>query len=166
MQLVALPGRNRQTEEWLRAVLTESALPTNGIVRYRHWESAVDADADFEAQCLASRSPALVIAKSLGTVVAARAFCIHQFRPQSAILIGTPFSAFGPKDLASVQQLAQGVETLFIQQAEDPGGSASQLGDSLRLSKPNVASVPGNDHLYADIAALAAIIQKWKSKAL
>jgi hypothetical protein len=29
MQLIA-PGRNHQTEAWLRAVLTESALPTDG----------------------------------------------------------------------------------------------------------------------------------------
>jgi predicted alpha/beta-hydrolase family hydrolase len=102
-----------------------------------------------------------VIAKSFGTVVAARAFCEHHFRPQSAILIGTPFSAFDRKDLTSLQQLAEGVETLFIQQAEDPGGAASQIAASLGSSQTHVATVPGNDHHYTEVKALAAIIQEW-----
>lgn len=166
MHVIALPGRNPQTEVWLRSVLMESALPSDGIIRYRHWDSAVDADADIEAQRLDNLSPALVVAKSLGTVIAARAFCIHQFRPRAAILIGTPYSANNPEDLVCLQQLAEGVETLFIQQVEDPGGPASQLATSLRLSRSEVAAVPGNDHLYTDITVLAAIIQRWKEKTL
>ena len=164
MNVIALPGRNQHTESWLRSVLLEAALPVDGMLRYRHWDSAVDADADYEAKRIANLSPALVIAKSLGTVIAARAFFKARFRPHSAVLIGTPYSAIDPKDLVCLQQLAEGANTLFIQQTEDPGGTASQLAASLRLEKSNVVAVPGNDHLYTDIPALAAIIQDWREK--
>ncbi|MFN7571136.1 MAG: hypothetical protein ACK5TK_06745 [Betaproteobacteria bacterium] len=149
----------------MRSVLAASALPTEGLVRYRHWDNAVDADVDFEAKRLADLSPPLAIAKSLGTVIAARAFCTHRFRPRSAILIGTPYGAGEPADLACLRQLAEGVETLFIQQTEDPGGAASRLAASLRLSQSEVTTVPGNDHVYADVQALAAVIREWQRKA-
>lgn len=165
MQVIALPGRNEQTEAWLRSVLAESGLPSDGIVRYRHWDGAVDADAEFEARRLSGLSPALVIAKSFGTVVTARALCSHHFRPQSAILIGTPFGAVDPSDLASLQHLAEGVETLFIQQAEEPGGPASALQASLRALQATVAAMAGNDHLYKEVGALATIIQSWMRRA-
>lgn len=161
MQLIALPGRNEQTDAWLRSLLTDSRLRSEGIVRYRHWDSAIDADADFEAQRLAGLSPDLVIAKSFGTVVAATAFRSHHFRPQRAILIGAPFSALDPGDLVNLRRLAEGAETLFIQQAEDPGGAASQLGGALRLSQANVVIVPGSDHAYKEVTVLADIIRDW-----
>ncbi|MFA6313994.1 MAG: hypothetical protein WCV99_18855 [Sterolibacterium sp.] len=166
MNVIALPGRNQQTESWLRSVLLEAELPVDGMLRYRHWDSAVDADVDFEAERLANQTPALVIAKSLGTVIAATAFCLHQFRPQGVILIGTPYGALTPEVLVRIRQLALGAETLFIQQTEDPGGPASQIATTLQLSRSEVVSVPGDDHLYTDIAALAVIIKRWKNKAL
>lgn len=165
MQVIALPGRNVQTDAWLRAILADSSVPSDGIVRYRHWDNAIDADADFEARRLAGLAPDLVIAKSFGTVVAATAFSSHRFRPQSAILIGTPFGALDAEDLIGLQRLAEGAKTLFIQQEEDPGGPASQLGASLRLPQANVVAVPGSDHLYQDVARVAAIIRDWMGRA-
>lgn len=160
MQVIALPGRNPKTRSWFRAVLTEAALPVDGIVEYRHWHTEVEADVDVEAKRLHQQQPTLVLAKSLGTVIAAKAYCHHQFRPRAAILIGTPFGARDSDDLTCLQQFANGVETLFIQQTEDPGGAASALAAALQLLQGEVVTVLGNDHLYSDVAAISAIIRR------
>jgi pimeloyl-ACP methyl ester carboxylesterase len=176
MQIVGLPGRQPETESWLRSVLSAAMLPAEGMVRYRHWDEDVDASAGFEAERLCGLTPALVVAKSFGTAIAAAAFGLHQFRPRAAVLIGTPYQQFCPgaadlsgtpydavagTALALLRQLAQGVETLFIQQVQDPGGSSGELARTLQLSGGQVEAVPGSDHMYLDVAALAAIIRRW-----
>ena len=164
MQVTALPGRRSETEAWLRSLLVAAELPDAGIVRYRHWDTNVEVSVPFEAARLTSRAPQLVIAKSLGTVVAATAFCLHQFRPTAAVLIGTPYQDLASRDLFLLQRFANGVETLFIQQVEDPGGSAARLPAALQLVRGEVAAIPGDDHLYSDTPALVAVLQRWKKK--
>ena len=90
MHVTALPGRRSETEAWLRSVLVAAGFPEAVVTRYRHWDTEVEANVAFEAARLANQSPPLVIAKSLGTVIAATAFCLHKFRPTGAVLIGTP----------------------------------------------------------------------------
>jgi hypothetical protein len=164
MHVVALPGRRIETEAWLRSLLVAAGFPESDVIRYRHWVTDAEASVAFEAECLAKQSPEFVIAKSLGTVIAATAFCLHEFRPTAAVLIGTPYSAIESSDLQLLQRFAAGVETLFIQQTEDPGGSAARLHTALNVSSNDVAAVPGDDHLYSDTAALVAIIQRWKKQ--
>ena len=161
MQVIGLPGRHPDTELWLRAVLIAAELPVLGIAHYRHWDEAVDPDVEWESQLLCEQTPDLLIAKSLGTAIAARAFVYHQFRPKGAILIGTPYRVLDPAEVALLRQFAEGVETLFIQQAEDPGGAASELAATLQLCRGEVVAVPGSDHLYKDTASLADIVQRW-----
>jgi hypothetical protein len=161
MHVTALPGRRSETEAWLRSLLVAAGLPEASVVRYRHWDTDVEASGAFEAARLANQSPQLVIAKSLGTVIAATAFCLHEYRPTAAVLIGTPYAALESSDLHFLQQFAAGVETLFIQQSEDPGGSAAQLRTALQLARGEVAAVPGDDHLYSDTTALAAVLRRW-----
>ena len=165
MEVIALPGRRQETESWLRSVLIAAALPVDAIVRYRHWDAPVAADVEFEAERLFKQTPALLVAKSLGTAIAARAFGHHQFRPKAGVLIGTPYRALDPADAALLRQFVEGVQTLFIQQVDDPGGSASRLAATLELTRGEVIAVPGSDHMYTDTAALAAIIQRWKKRA-
>ena len=164
MQVVALPGRRTETEPWLRSLLVAAGWPDSGLVRYRHWDTDAEASVSFEASRLATQAPQLVIAKSLGTVIAATAFGHHGFLPAAAVLVGTPFQAVAAEDLRLLQQFARGVETLFIQQAEDPGGSAAALHTALQLTRGQVAAVPGNDHLYLDTSALIGALQRWTAQ--
>lgn len=166
MQVVALPGRNSATEPWLRDLLLAAGLPDSGVVRYRHWDSDTEASVDFEAARFADRSPQLVVAKSMGTVIAATTYGQHGFRPAAAVLIGTPFQAIDADGLGLLQNFARGVETLFIQQIEDPGGSAAMLHDALQLTRGEVAAVPGDDHLYRDTAALVEALRPWAARPL
>lgn len=122
MHVTALPGRRSETEAWLRSVLVAAGFPEAVVTRYRHWDTEVEANVAFEAARLANQSPPIVIAKSLGTVIAATAFCLHNFRPTGAVFIGTPYAALESGDLRFLRQFSAAVETLFIQQSEDPGG--------------------------------------------
>ena len=141
-------------------------LPEQGVVRYRHWNSEVDASASYEASRLENQAPQLVVAKSLGTVIAAIAHRDHRFRPATAVLVGTPFQAIESDELVALQQFAAGVETLFIQQSEESGGSAASLSAALGLVRGEVASVPGSDHMYSDTSALVTAIGRSKRRPL
>jgi hypothetical protein len=164
MQVVALPGRRIETGGWLKSVLVTAGFPESDVIRYRHWTTDDEASVAFEATRLANQSPELVIAKSLGTVIAATAFCLHGFRPAAAVLIGTPYAAIESNDLQCLQRFAAGVLTLFIQQSDDPGGSAARLHAVLGIASDGVVAVPGNDHLYSDTNALGAIIRRWNKQ--
>lgn len=166
MNVIALPGRRKETEPWLRDLLLAAGLPDTGVVRYRHWDSDAEASVSFEADRLCNQTPQLVVAKSLGTVIAATAFAGQGFRPDAAVLIGTPFQAVAAEDLSLLHDFARGVETLFIQQIEDPGGSATELPTALCLSRGQLAAVPGNDHLYLDIPALVEVLRPWVGRHL
>jgi len=164
MQVIALPGRRVETEVWLKSLLAAAGFPKADLTRYRHWDSDAEASVAFEAARLIGQSPNLVIAKSFGTVVAATAFCVHGFRPATAVLIGTPYAAVDRNDLTFLQRFAAGTKTLFIQQDQDPGGSAVALHGALSIAADTVATVPGDDHIYSDTAALAAIVQRWNKQ--
>ncbi|MEO8507973.1 MAG: alpha/beta family hydrolase [Betaproteobacteria bacterium] len=161
MQVVALPGRRSETEAWLRSLLIAGELPVDGILRYRHWSSEVEASVAFEASRLEGQMPQLVVAKSMGTVIAATAFDAHEFRPAAAVLIGTPFEALPAEEQRLLKHFAQSVGTLFIQQSDDPGGSAAKLPSALQLVRSEVTAIPGNDHLYSDTSALGALVKQW-----
>lgn len=164
--VIGLPGRRSETEPWLRDLLRATGLPDSGVVRYRHWLADTEASVSFEAARLADQTPRLVVAKSLGTVIAATAFVRHGFRPAVAVLIGTPFGAVVAADLDFLRAFARGVETLFIQQAEDPGGAAGALHPALALERGQVVAVPGNDHLYSETSGLADTMRPWLARQL
>jgi hypothetical protein len=161
MLTIALAGRRHETADWARSVLDALSLPADALVQYRHWISPDEASVDFEAQRLTEQKPDLLIAKSFGTNVAATAYCDNELRPRTAILIGVPFAPMTDHELGRMHRFATGQPTLFIQQGEDPGGAARALPQALKVEASTVASVPGNDHLYADVPLLAEIIRAW-----
>jgi hypothetical protein len=146
MLITALSGRRIETEAWLKGLLVEAKYPEAKVTRYRHWDIDAEASVAFEAARLATQSPQLVIAKSLGTVIAATAFNLNEVQ--------------------FLRRFAASVNTLFIQQEQDPGGSADSLAAALQVNRREVVEVPGNDHLYSDTAALASILGHWTKQCL
>jgi hypothetical protein len=126
-----------------------------------HWTDGNEASLAKEARRLAGLHPDVVLAKSFGANVAALAFDQNQFRPGRVILIGTPYLAVSTHELTLLRRLARANPVKFIQQAQDPGGPASQLALTLGVREDSVAAVPGNDHMYTDIKRLSAIIREW-----
>jgi alpha-beta hydrolase superfamily lysophospholipase len=118
----------------MKSLLVAAQHPDAEVTRYRHWEADAEASVAYEATRLANQSPQLVIAKSLGAVIAATAFCLHEFRPAIAVLIGTPYAALESNEVQFLRRFAANVDTMFIQQAQDPGGSAALLATALQVS--------------------------------
>ena len=166
MRITALPGRRIETEAWLKGLLVAAKYPDAKVTRYRHWDTDEEASVAFEAERLSSQSPQLVIAKSLGTVIAATAYSLHQFRPAFAVLIGTPYDALKDDEFQFLRRFAASVHTLFIQQAQDPGGSADRLVVALKVNRSSVVEVPGNDHLYSDTNASVSLLDRWTKQYL
>jgi hypothetical protein len=150
----------------MKSLLVSAQYPDAEVTRYRHWESGTEASVVYEATRLAKQSPQLLIAKSLGTVIAATAFCLHEFRPAIAVLIGTPYTALESNEVQFLRHFAAHVDTMFIQQAQDPGGSAVLLATVLQVVRGEVVEVPGSDHLYSDTIALASILDRWTKQHL
>lgn len=164
MELLGLPGRNPETEAWMAALL--DALHDRGgrTIHYRHWDDGSEPDVTGEAHRLSGLEPDLVVAKSMGTLVAATAFRGHDFRPGAVVLIGSPVGHLPESTLALYTELADAVPTLFIQQEEDfTGPFRSVEALAARCDRAEAAAVPGSDHVYADVAALVALIERWRA---
>jgi pimeloyl-ACP methyl ester carboxylesterase len=160
--VIGLPGRNAETEDWMRSLCARLGFAQAEVLHYRHWDDPVPADAAFEAHRLAGRAIDMVIGKSLGTLVAALAHDAESFRPGLAILIGVPLRGLEDWHLAAYRRLATRVPTLFVQQSQDFTGSHAELFAWARsFERATVVEVPGTDHAYADLEALEAVIGPW-----
>ena len=162
MQVIGLPGRSRETKEWMQRLLASLGIAEPAIAHYRHWDSEIEADVSYEAERLQDQVPELVVAKSLATLIAASAFALYSFRPKAAILIGVPLCNFSPQQLQLLRHLSDQVPTLFVQQSADPGASFLELQSLVRdFGHAEAAQVSGDDHAYANISELVAAIDPW-----
>ncbi len=164
MTLLALPGRKPQTLPWMQALLADLGTPDAPIQRYRFWAHADISNPDIEPEITAASASSadLVIAKSIGTLIAMLARRDRGLAAQAYVFVGTPvrrLAGLGQLDLLAAQ--ASAAPTLFIQQTADPGGGFAELAARL----PEAAAlreVPGDNHAYADTHALAALIAAWR----
>ena len=147
--LLCLPGNDPGTEAWI-GTLADALLPDapREIVAWRHWSTALPPDPAFEAAALAGRTPDVVIAKSFGTLVAARACSDGRLAPGRLLLLGVPADSLGADDVARLGALARSKGCLFVQQRDDVTGRASTLRALLPASA-ELLEVSGSDHRYA-----------------
>ncbi len=164
MKILGLPGVKAATRPWLQQLLVALAdSPTSvSIQDYRHWPEDSGADLETEAIRLEGVAVDLVIAKSLGTLVATRAFAGADFRPSRAVLIGCPLARHGADGYEMLKRFAGALPTLFIQQSADFNGAFGEL-EAVVGALPGVRAVevPGNDHVYGDIDELRQIIRQF-----
>jgi hypothetical protein len=164
MKLLGLPGRNIETERWLRSVLDALRLGATSVevVHYRHWDVAGEPDVVHEAQRLRDARPDLLVAKSLGTMVSIEAFARCDFAPRRAVFIGTPLRAYGAPQLAALRAFAVRVPTLFIQQTGDVAGAFADVARTVSgIAGSAVAEVAGSDHVYSNVVELTPLIEGW-----
>jgi hypothetical protein len=166
MKLIALPGRNPETESWMAELTGALALGQTEtlITRYRHWDAVVDPDVQGEAARLQLAADDVVIAKSLGTLVLLASTLIRP-APAYAIFIGTPILHYPAESLALLCDLAAQTPCLFIQQTADFTGGFACLSERLGdVPAAALEEVPGEDHIYADTEELAGIVTRWWSE--
>ena len=163
MRALALPGRKPSTLAPTRA-LVEALGFEAGIVRPHNFWSAPDVtspDIVPDVIAVAAGGAELVIAKSIGALIAMAAWRDHGFRPRACLFVGTPLRRLEQLDLIPLlRDFAAATPVLFIQQTSDFNGPFADLAQV--VGPPGeIAEVPGADHAYQDIAALAPLARAW-----
>ena len=166
MKLIALPGQNQATEPWLAEIvgLVTTSGDTVDQLHYRHWDEPGQPDVAHEASRIANLQCDLVIAKSLGTLIALTAFKQSDFRPDRAVFIGIPFNHYSADYLQLLREFAVATPALFIQQTADITGRFDTLNTKY-ADVAEVTEVPGSDHFYGDVEQLKKLISGWLGQA-
>jgi len=164
MRLLGLPGNNPSTYAWMIDLVRCLDVPRSFscIQRYACWaEPASSFDLHHEASAAESAQPNLVIAKSVGTLVALEAFSAHCDKHRF-VFLGIPLKIYSKDQSASLHHFVDIADVLLIQQTEDRTGHAKDLRSMLSITKhQSVVEIPGSDHSYSDIPLLKALIESW-----
>ena len=141
--MLVLGGNNPQHAEWIRelgAVLTHAG---HSVVLhdYAHWKSgAALADIEAEIQSIAKKMHKkhgfVVVAKSIGTVIASLAIARGMLKPSSCLLLGVPYSGIAGEIQDFLPSLQRLPKTTFIQNEFDPYGGAEGLDALLEVAHP------------------------------
>lgn len=166
-QLLILPGYVPALREWARDVEAElrPLFDTCHLLEYLHWDDP-SRDFSFESEQERIRDMGLatgelyVFAKSIGCLLALSATQEALISPQAAFLVGFPLHAARAQGLPVEDRLAQLDRVLFIQNQDDPVGSAEDVRSLLRPGVHHkLVALPGEGHDYPDLERLREEIQ-------
>lgn len=156
MDIIILGGNSPRHKQWVRD-LREVLLPHADavtIIDYLHWETgAAQADIETEIDRLASHAQRsdeyILVAKSIGTVIAALAQQRGVVRPEACVYLGVPL------ETARYEGVRFDIlpKTTFIQNVHDPLGSSEQLKAYITAHPPQVWKLleePYATHNYMD----------------
>ena len=163
MNLIGLPGQNPETRSWMETLTgsLELGQTATSVSRYRHWEEGGRPDIAHEANRLDVREGDLVIAKSMGTMVLLAGARLKS-APARAVFIGTPIQSYPLVSIEYLQEFANTIPSLFIQQTSDFTGDFEAVRDVVgETPRASLAEIEGADHMYGDTAELTGIIEDW-----
>lgn len=165
MNLLVLGGNSQRHHTWIREI--GASLEAEGhkvtLHDYTHWstgDEAANVDLEVKAieQLMSDRTDYAVVAKSIGTVIAAVAIERGALRPSQCVLLGVPLNSLG-KHLPDVHHEFSALpQTTFIQNEHDPLGSAQDVRAYVEQSPPSrmqFVTTPGDTHDYRDFALIA-----------
>lgn len=171
MKILVLGGNSQRHYGWIRQL--KGALEPFGhevvLHDYKHWESGDPmADIEYEIGTVARRmadvTSYMIIAKSIGTVIAALGTARGELSPSRIVMLGTPYEGVAgeiPEFISSLEALPY---TMFVQNQYDPYGSADGLHKLLTDHSPvhyELTSVPDNTtHDYLDFTFINQLLTK------
>ena len=170
MKLLGLPGREPSTLGQMQGLLTrlEVGQTETEIRRHAFWETEwTNPDLLPEAQVVGDLAADLVVAKSIGTLIAMLAAARHGFAPTACIFIATPLNRLvAEQGLGLLAAHCEAIPTLFLQQTDDFNGAYAPLAELVtRHPRCTAVEVPGDDHLYEDLDLIAPLIEAWVNEA-
>jgi predicted alpha/beta-hydrolase family hydrolase len=160
MNAVVLGGMSSRHREWVLQV-AEALGPEYEIVRslnYRHWEHpGSEMDIEYEIARLAELAQGLaeyvVVAKSIGTVVATIATMRGLLRPKRCLFMGFPLKVV----MAELPEVASALPllplTTFLHNEHDPLGGAEAVLAYIVAHAPEaytLQTLPGSTHDYVN----------------
>jgi len=151
------------------ATLVRLAGLDAGITAYSFWAGDhTNPDLTAEVWTLARKSPAYVVAKSIGSLVTTLAQRDYELDLQAAFFLGVPLNRLrheGRTDL--LLNHCRRTPTWILQRRGDPTGSFAELAKTVAgLTGVVLRELPGDTHSYADHEVAAALRDWWRGLSL
>lgn len=167
MNIHFLPGLDPKTEAWAEKLMGELSVERDhlSIQRYDHWQEPGSRNIEIETEIekLQRVTVDLLIAKSIGTVLALFAVKNKVVRPQKMVLIGVPVLSCARENI-DLKRLAEElrIPALYIQQKDDVVGSSDALYTEVgKAPLAQIVETPGNNHQYEDLTLLCRHMEKF-----
>ena len=170
--LVVLPGKNPNLKEWASEVSSEigNLFDSSIIHEYSHWidpsqKFIFDSEIDRIRQLDLVNNAVFIFAKSFGCLLTLVAVNEGIIEPEAAILVGFPLREARKNDFLVEDYLSSyKVETLFIQNNEDPQASSEVIEELLEMhmhANYRLHVFSRDDHYYPDLAKMRAEIERF-----
>ena len=164
MNIVILGGNSPRHKQWIRDVKTalESSFDEVRLLDYKHWATGADsADIDYEitqtAKLVEDLDDYIIVAKSVGTIIAMTGCASGVLKPHALLLMGVPLRGY--EDIAT--ELSQAIAALpnvtFLQNENDPFGTSDEVEALIKKSPPKqwrLIKSAGDTHDYVDYATI------------
>lgn len=167
MDILLLGGQSPRHLEWSRALA--EALESHGhhVARlvYANWLAGtrvidIEAEVSAAAKLAGPLDRPVVVAKSIGTVIATLAIGRRLIQPAGEVFLGLPLEAF-ENDPEAVGYLPKLPPVTVVQNEDDPFGSAEKAREFVSAHAPRqwrFETIPAvNTHDYVDSDA----IERW-----
>jgi predicted alpha/beta hydrolase family esterase len=173
MQNILLPGFSLHNKDWAEKLVREMAKYGEKVefLSWEHWESGNPNDFDVATE--SGRAQAMIkkdynlIAKSLGTLVAAHLVVNFTQLPKKIIFFGLPLTdiAVDPAALEIYQKFftqPSGSPLTIVQNDCDPHGNYHEVEKFVHNLNPQVPMVKteGDDHNYPYYDLLKAVLKE------
>ncbi len=162
MNLLLLSGESIRNKDWIYQVVQvmRPLFDSTFVHEYKHWASdQTNIDLEHELSSLRSEVENLddyaVFAKSIGTVLTAKAITQGWLKPKKCLFTGAPLGYIQPNYPEYAKDLINSkIPALIIQNSHDPVGSYQELKayfDTQAHPNIEIVETAGDTHSYDDL---------------
>jgi predicted alpha/beta hydrolase family esterase len=175
MRVLILPGnKSPENSTWLSQITHQlnigGAIQSDSI-EYDHWstpDQEIDLTREVNKIChyVEKHQDFVLLAKSIGTILALLANQQHEMHPKAAVFLGVPITQQQIDEFIALFDLVR-FPVLCIQQESDKLTSFQDLKAILTPSRKDdvtLCSIPGHDHVYDDFSQMNPLISDWFSR--
>lgn len=171
MHIVILGGNSPRHKQWVRDV--QSALDGLGdihVIDYLHWDSGdkmanIKKEVDRLSNEVRGYGQYVIVAKSIGTIIAAIACQRGLITPVGCVFYGLPLSAIQAGDTPLFNGDVSSLPPVtFIQNASDPFGSAKEIDAFVRKNPPlkwSLVYAHGEGHEYVGYEDIRGTVKRY-----
>lgn len=177
MYVIYLPGNSIRNKEWVEKVKTNFDSFSKGeIVYYDHWEKGEE-NIYFEKELEKltkigkKKDKYVVLAKSVGVILALKAIADKKIKPQKVIFCGFPCSFVAGNNFSvdvGKALLKLSIPTIFVQNEFDKVGGEKEVREVLKKFNPKryrIVVNPGiNTHDYENYPQLTKLAKEFFEK--
>lgn len=167
MNILILGGNSKHHYDWVRelAKALKSGKRKVVFLDYKHWQTdgsiLIDDEINSAAELGDELGEYIVVAKSVGTIITALGVADGKLKPAGCLLLGMPLTIIKEYYPDFADKLTSLPRTVYLQNAEDPYGSAEMLEEYLEDKSPadyHMVTVPGDTHDYVNYTSIGEIV--------